>query len=346
VVISAAAAAALIVLAPIIAAELNSPAQVGYLRLFAVEIPIFALGSVHRSTLVGQGKFGQGAIAMTAYWLSRLALMLLLVGFGLSVAGAIVANVAAAAVHVMVCRVFVRPALLRRPETHIPLRDIARYALPLAAYTMGSLAWTKGDLLIVRASAALPGTAGFYSSAKDLAALPVSYVVGSFSSLLLATLTHLWERGQDTNAQSMGGQALRVVFWLLPFAALVAGSAPGIVTLLYGESYSPAGRLLAWLIFAAVGHAVISVGTGMFTARGRPRLLVVFILPMATLALSAYLTLTPRFGSLGTAMARTALAALGAFLVLGLLGRTCGVRPSGATVCRPGSWERCCCWAN
>ena len=336
VVVSLGAAAVLIVMAPTVAAALGSPGLGGYLRLFALEIPLFGLNQVHRSTLIGQGAFGRGAIVTIVYWLSRIVLMLLLVGCGLSVMGAILANLGAAAAQLMMSRVYVQPALFRRVKTGIQLRGVADYALPLTADSMGSLVVTKGDLLIVRAFAALPGAAGFYSAAADLATVPVSYLVGSFTSLLLATLTHLWEDGQGPSAQSMANQALRLVLCLLPFAALAAGSAPGIVTFVYGEAYLPAGPLFALLIFAAVGSMLISVLTQALVARGQPRLILTVTLPRAVLALAGYLVLTPRFGPIGAAASRATLTGLAAMVFFGIVSRRCGVQLFPMTVFRTG----------
>lgn len=334
--ISLVAAALLLVGARMISAGLNSPGLAPYLRLFAVEIPLFALGRVHRSTLIGQRAFRQGAIVTGVYWLSRLGLMLLLVGLGLSVTGAILANIAAWGVHLIAARVFVRPALLGRPALGIPLRRIAGYALPLALNSMGMLLVTKGDLLIVKAAGRAPGAAGFYSAANDLAMVPVSYLVGSFTSLLLATLTHMWENSQCAGAQSMARRALRLTLCLLPFAGLAAGSASEVICLVYGNSYRPASALFALLIFAAVGYAVIAVAAQTVTARGLPRLVLASSVPMVAVSLAAYLILTPRFGALGTAAGRTSATALGAVMLVGVMTRTCEVRLSLATVGRIG----------
>jgi O-antigen/teichoic acid export membrane protein len=334
--ISVGAAALLVAIAPTLAARLNAPGLGLYLRLYALEIPLFVLGSIHRSTLIGQCAFGRGAIVTVVYWLSRIALMLVLVGLGLSITGAVLANVGAAALQLAAARAFVRPNVLRGASARIPLRRIAHYALPLATHSMATLLYTKGDLLIVKASATVEGAAGLYGAANDLAMVPVSFLVGSAMSLLLATLTQMWEREQSVGAQSMVEQALRLALCLLPFAALASATAPGIVTLAYGDSYLPASPLLAVMSFAAVGYAVMSIGTRTLIASDRPGLVLVVTLALAALALPAYLILTPRFGPIGTAAARTAVTGLGAIVLLGFLGRNFGVRLSQATVWRTG----------
>jgi len=326
----------LFVTAPLIAAGLGSPGLEGHLRVFALEIPLFGLNRTHKSILIGRGAFERGAIVIVVYWLSRIALMLLLVGLGLSVTGAILANVGAAAVQLVAARVYVRPALLRRPTARMEIRGITDYAVPLSFHNIVTLFITKGDLLIVRACAALPGAAGFYSAANDLATLPVSSLVTSFSPLLLASLTHLWESGRESSAQSMARQTLRLGLCLLPFAALVVGSAPGIITFVYGEAYLPAGRLLALLMVAAMGSMPISILTRTLAARGRPHLILTVTLPQAALAVAGYLILTPRLGPVGAAAARTTLTILAAIALFGIVGRTCGVHLPLATALRTG----------
>ena len=94
--------------------------------------------------------------------------------------------------------------------------------------------------------------------------------------------------------------------------------------------------LLSWLAFAAVGFAVTYIAIRMLTARGRPGLLLAYTLPIVAVAPPAYLMLTPRLGSLGVAVARTALTVLSAIVLLTLVARTCRVRPSFATMWRAG----------
>jgi len=325
------AAALLVVVAPVLAVWLRSPELATYLRLFALDIPLFALAHVHRSTLIGQGAFGRGAFLTAVRWLSRMMLMFLLVGLGLSVTGAILANIGASVAQLVVARVFVRPALLRRSA--FPVRHLARYALPLFFYTTGMRLFRRLDLLVVKASSEVPA-AGFYSAAQNLTIVPVDLLAGSFSSLLLATLAQARRQGQSEVARSITRQAMRLVLCLLPFAGLMAGEASEIVALIYGHSYLPAGPLVALLIFAALALIMIRVNAMILTAADRPDWTFALTGPLVPLALGAYLILVPRFGPTGAATATTALAWLGASATMLATYRQCGVHPAPATILR------------
>src|SRR5205809_765178 len=80
-----------------IAALLGTPALTGRLRLFAGDIPLFCLAQAHRNILVGLGEFQQRALAAAARWTSRLVLVLLFVGLGWSIDGAILGSIGASA---------------------------------------------------------------------------------------------------------------------------------------------------------------------------------------------------------------------------------------------------------
>jgi len=330
--VSLVAAALLVAAAPALSSWLRSPELATYLRLFALEVPLFALAHVHRSTLIGRGAFGRGALVSAAHWLSRLALVLLFLGLGLSLTGAILASIGASVVALTVARVFVRPALLSRGA--FPFRRLVGYALPLFFYTMGMRLFSRLDLLVVKALGGTLAAAGYYGAAQNLTIVPLGLFAASFSPPLLATLTRLLRQGRDETAQAMAGQAMRLVLCLLPLAGLAAGAAPEIVNLVYGSPFSPAAPLSALLIFAALAITLIGVTTAILTAAGRPGWTFALTGPLVPLALGAHLVLVPRFGLVGAAAATTALAWLGAGLTTLAVYRQCGVIPAPATILR------------
>ncbi len=87
------AAGALVLLAAPLATLLGEPALRWYLRLFAVDIPIFGLAHAHRHILVGFGDFKARALGSAARWLTRLLLVALLVQLGLAITGAILGSI-------------------------------------------------------------------------------------------------------------------------------------------------------------------------------------------------------------------------------------------------------------
>jgi len=128
-VVSLAATALLVAAAPALASWLRSPELTTYLRLFALDIPIFALAHVHRSILIGRGAFGRQALLVAGRWLSRMVLIFLLVGLGLSLTGAILASIGASVVQ-LICEFNRSPIGLLKHLGQHPAIHIARHRLP------------------------------------------------------------------------------------------------------------------------------------------------------------------------------------------------------------------------
>ena len=307
--VSLAAMALLMGIAPVLSSWLDAPELATYLRLFSLDIPISALGNIHRSILIGRGSFGRRALLTAAYWLSRMVFIFFFVGLGLSITGAILASIGASTVVLIIARVFVRPALLGRST--LPLRNLWNYALPLFFYTIGMHLFKRLDLMFVKALSEIPQAAGFYGATKNLT-IAVGLLATSLSPLLLAKLTQLSRQDQKEQAQVMSRQAMRLIFGLLPFAGMASGAAKEVVTAIYGRTFSPAGPLLALLIFAALGFTMISLNASMLIAAGRPELPFALTAPLVPLAIGAHFIFVPRFGSIGAAATTTGLSWLGA----------------------------------
>jgi O-antigen/teichoic acid export membrane protein len=328
--VSLGATALLVAAAPALASWLRTPELTGYLRLFALGIPVYALARVHRSTLLGGGLFGRAALVSMSHWLARLILAIILVELGLSVTGAILAFIGASMIHLIIARLFVQPPLLSRAT--FPLRRLGRYVLPLFLQAVGMRLFIRVDLLVVKALSGSPAAAGYYGAARNLTIVPVGMFAASFVPLLLVTLTRLVRQRQNEAARIIVWQSVLLVLCTIPFAGLAAGAAPEIVGLVYGSPFSASVPLLGWLIFAAVAIILISVSTVALTAAGRPSMTFAISGPLVPLALMAHVILVPRFGAVGAAAATTVLTCLGAGVAILVTYRQYGVRPAPVTL--------------
>ena len=99
---------------------------------------------------------------------------------------------------------------------------------------------------------------GLYAAAQNLAVPPGLFAL-SLAPLLLATLGRLRRDGAEADARRIARDALRVSLALVPFAALVAGTADDLVRVVFGPSFGGAGLLLALLFAAGVALVVMSV---------------------------------------------------------------------------------------
>jgi len=323
--------ALLIALAPLISRWLADPALASYVRLYAFDVPLFALSSVLGAALLGRRSFRKAGLVVCLGRGGRLALVLVLVGSGLGVTGALLAAMGSSFVQLLASWYFVRPRLLGKSA--LSRRVLWDYSLPLFLRSVSLQLFRRLDLMTVRA---LEGAAaaGFYGAARTLTIIPSSRLIVSFSQVLLASLPRLLASGHVCRARTLMAQALRWVLYLAPFAGLAAGAAPEIVELVYGHSYLPAANAVAFLAVGAVGLALLLVSSSILTASSRPGLTLAIIGPLAPLSLVGSLVLVPRLGIAGAAATVSALAWIGAAISMLIVYRVSGARVASASLLR------------
>jgi O-antigen/teichoic acid export membrane protein len=328
---STGAALLLVLLAGPLAALLHEPHLAGYLRLFSLDIPLFSLAQAHRNILVGIGGFRERALASAGRWISRLLVIVLLVQLGFSVSGAILGSIAASLVELVIGRIYVRPALWR--PAGFSVRPLWGYAVPLLLAAVSLRLFDKLDLISLKALGASAEQAGIYGAAQSLSLVPGIFAL-SFSPLLLSTLTRLLLRGEAEAARKMGRDAMRLVVGLLPFAGLVAGAAPEIVRLIFGQRFLSAAPLLALLLFGAVALMMVSVASAILIGAGKPGWTVALAGPLVPLALTGCFFFIPVWGPRGAALATALTAAAGALASILAVKRLWGILPSATTLLR------------
>ena len=305
-----------------IAAALKAPALGSYLRLFAIDIPIFSLAQAHRSILVGIGAFGQRARVTALRWISRLLFIVVLVHMGLSIEGAILGSIAASIVELAYCRICVQPALFGR--TSFPARQLWEYAVPLLLYATTMRLLDKLDLFMLQGLRGSAPESGIYGAAQNLTLLGGLFAL-SFSPLLLSTLSRMLRDGELELANRTARDALRVVAGMLPFAAIISGAAEEIAVGIFGKSFRPAAAPLAILIIGSIGFVAISVATAILTAAGKPRWTVLLTAPLVPLIIAGNLWLIPGFGPPGAAMVTSVVGGVGALAAISAVNGKAGI---------------------
>jgi O-antigen/teichoic acid export membrane protein len=322
-------------LAEPVAAQLGEPRLTGYLRLLALDVPLFGLAQAHRGILVGLGHFRQRAATSAGRWTARVLLIVALLELGLSVQGAIVGCLGASLVEVAIARWQVRPALLARPGAGFPLRRVWGDAGPLFALGLGMRVLEKLDLMALKVLGGSAEQAGIYAAAQNLTIGP-GLVALAASPILLATLNRLLHAGAPDQARSLGREALRLLVLLAPVAAIAAAAAPELAVLLYGSAFVAAGPLAAILMLGASALAAFSLLTSILISAERTGWCVGLALGMLALAVVGHLVAIPRWGATGAAVVTSLVTSLG---VLGgglAIYRAWGVWPPAASLVRAG----------
>jgi O-antigen/teichoic acid export membrane protein len=307
--VSVGAAALLWLLAVPVAEVMGEPSLVTYMRLFALDIPLFSLARAQQSVLVGIGSFGVRALASAGRWITRLALIVVLVELGLSVTGAILGSIGASLIELAIGCFYVRPLPFSRFT--FPLRPFWEYAAPLFLFALSLRLYDRLDLFALKALGGTAEQAGIYGAAQTVALVPGIFAL-SFSPLVLSTLSRTLRAGDTRQAKEIGRNAMRLVVGLLAFIGLAAGAAVEIVDWVFGAAFLAAAPLLALLFFGALALLMISVTTAILTAVGRPGLTFALTGPLLPLVLVCQLVLIPAHGAIGAATATALVAGLGA----------------------------------
>jgi O-antigen/teichoic acid export membrane protein len=214
----------------------------------------------------------------------------------------------------------------------VPQKQFLHYSLPLSLDTGARRLHKRVDLWAVQALAGATA-AGHYSVARSFHST-ASIFSQALYPVILATVSGAWAQGHRDAARGIIRQSLRLTLWLLPFAALGAGTAPALITLIFGDAYLPAASLLAWVSFSIVALVIISVTTVIFAAVGRPGSAFAFNGPLLLLALAGYLVLVPRVGAVGAAATTTVTTWAVAVATMVGVYRWCQVSPGRGTVAR------------
>jgi O-antigen/teichoic acid export membrane protein len=321
----------LVLVAPILARWLDNDEISTYLRLFSIGIPFSALFKIQQSILVGRGYFGNRASLIAFYWMSRMILIFVFVGYWPSVMSAVLALVLAHVLSFMGSIYFIKPAFLG--DSSNSSKNLWDIALPIFFYAIGISLFNRIGLFFVKGMSGISQDAGFYGAAQNLTIVPALFMT-SLSPLLLSKLSQVLSQGQKEAAKKMVQKAVRLTLSLLPFAGLAAGAAAEVVLVIYGQMYISAGGILAILIFAAVGVSIITVSTAALIAADRSEMPFYLILPILLLAIGALFIIVPRFGSIGAAWVTTILSWIGALSFMLALYKIWGVRLPVATIFR------------
>ena len=318
-------------LATPIANLMNEPILANYLRLFALDLPIFSLAHGHRDILVGRGDFIPRALSAAGRWITRLVLILILVSLGLSINGAILGSIGASVVQLVICRFYARPSVIRGAT--VPLRQFWNIAVPLFLFALVMRFYDKVDLFTLKILGGTAEEAGIYGATQNLALVPGIFAL-SFSPLLLSTLTRSLRAGAVADAHQLGRNAMRIVLLLIPFAGLVAGTAPEIIQFIYGEAFAPAAPLLAILIFGALMLVMISVTTAIMIAAEKPEWTIRLAAPMLVCVIIGHIIVIPQFGLAGAAAVTTICALIGALAAVIAVQRLWHILPPFTTLIR------------
>ncbi len=314
-----------------LAAGLQEPALAPYLCLYSLHIPLTGLAQGYQNILVGIGHYKQKAVGTAAQWIARLILILFLVEMGFSIEGAILGSIGASLVEIVISRRYVGLPFLG--HAMLPSRDFWNIGSLLFFSVFSLNIFSSLGLVMLKAFGGSAQDVGIYGAAQNLAILPGLFSM-AFAPLMFSTLSRMLSAGETEQAKAIGCATMRMILWLLPIAAMVAGAGTEIVTLFFGQAFQPAAPQFALLILGAVAFVMISISMTIVTTATPPQMTFWLSAPLILLAIGGNWMIIPRFGGVGAAFVTAVTSWMGAATCVWVVHRLWAIIPPMGTFIR------------
>lgn len=303
------------VFAPLLARLFHLTEGTYLLRLAAIDIPFYGYYMMCSHIINGRRRFGVESTGIAIYAATKTFGIAALYFVGISVAGALIINIAASVAGLMFIAFHLSTKSFR--PTLILAGNIFRLAVPIALLGVGAQVLLNLDLWVLGSfSETIPeNSIGLYNAAGSVAKIP-NIVFFVMMAVLIPSMSNALANNDERLARRyVMGAGQFIVMVLLPGCALVAVEAKGVMELIYGERYTAAALSLSILVFAfGLFYTALMTFAGILIAMGRSLLAAGITLYIIPLQLVASIVLISKWGSTGAALSAALAAGAGAWI--------------------------------
>ncbi len=292
--------------APFLADLMSSPGGGWYYRLAALDLPFFGLYFIGIAILNGRQQFQLTALVTSIYAVSKILAVLVVVMIGATIEGALIANVAASIVSVVVAVSLIGWIDPRLDRT--ALRKIIHLAIPLSVrgasnqILAGIGLWAIGMAGVAVAA----DVKGYFAASLSISRIPTILSIG-VAEILIAMVAASLGRGAREEARSIVHAVSRaMMILLLPAALGIIVEAAEIMRLVFSDDYAEGANFLAILVVGqGLGFTFMVVLSCALVGASRAGWAVWSGAIGVAAAISAMLILLPLYGATGSAIATT-----------------------------------------
>ena len=209
-----------------------------------------------------------------------------------------------------------RKESLTSPVTSKRIRRSFAMAYPFAISGVLWILYYQVDILMLKALAPTAQQVGFYGAAYSIIEI-FSALPRVIFSVSFPRLTKCYAQTPEQLPQKIKQSALLLIVGVLPFVTAAGFAQTLLIKLTYGADYLPAISALSLLLPSLIMKMFASLGSYIFQATRREKLLPFVLLATVCLNVAVNALLIPQFGAIGAAIA-TLLSEV-AFAVVGLL---------------------------
>lgn len=314
--------------ADLVASALRIPLLAPVLRVLAVEISLFVAVHAYRTVLIGRGLHRARATVTAVRWIARALLIALGVVLGVSVTGIAILITGATALELVVVRWQAGRAFRAADVTisshesirGLTVRGLMAYAAPLVVSAICLRLFDRMDIFALRILGGSIESVAAYGVAQNLALGPGLFG-SAFTPALIAAMSQRLAYGDGAGARQLSTDALRAGFLTIPLILLVAGAAPQLIALMFGDGYAAAAPLFTLLLVGAAGTLLIALAGGLLVSAGKLRVTALLTAPLLLIAFVGHVLVVPTFGAIGAAAVTAGTAIVGAIASCAVAGR-------------------------
>jgi O-antigen/teichoic acid export membrane protein len=304
----------------------------GLIRIAIFDLWFYGLFFITLSLQNGLKRFGGQAFLIAFYAVTRLGFNILFVSIFHSMAGALIANIAASACGLGAGLIMARPLINPPVLTQKRNSDLVRFAWPLALNWLIIQLLLSVDLWFVK-SRCEGVVSGYYYAAGILARTPYQLFF-ALSAILLPVISEAMSRHQIDVARRAIREAVRFLMMAaLPLALMAHRFGKELLELL-AKDLGPAATLLSILIWGMILLSVYFLFTMVLSADNRPRLVLGITLATVSCDILFNAIAVSRFGAIGASIATTSSILLGCSVLGVFVFKRFGGFLSGFSFCR------------
>ena len=287
-------------------------------RIAAIDLPFFGAYTAYRAIHQGHRRFFQLGCSQVIYAFTKLAGVLLLVRFGLSVESALLVNVAATIVGLA----WLLPGggLRLQGRWLEQVKPLVSAATPMGLYYFvlgvrdSLVLWT----LQVMTPASDAATIGIFVAAFSIARVP-AMVLATVSTVILPSLSRALALNDESLARRYINQALRFgVILYLPVCLVFLAQPEKLIQWIFSKDFSGGGVILSLLVAEAGLRVVHAILGAALNAAGEARKAAVVTVASIAPALAMLVLLIYYRGAAGAALS-SVVTILASCVILGAL---------------------------
>ena len=287
-------------------------------RIAAIDLPFFGAYTAYRAIHQGHRRFFQLGLSQIMYAFAKLAGVLLLIVFGVSLENALLVNVTATIVG-LAC-LFPGGGLRWQGRSLEQIKPLVSAATPMGLYYFalglrGSLIlWT----LQVMSPASSGTVIGLFVAAFNIARVP-SMVLTTVTTVILPSLSRALAVNDEPLARRYINQALRFGFILyLPVSLILMAQPEKLMQWIYSKDFSGGGMILSLLVAGEGIRVVHAVLGAALNAAGEARKAAIVTSASLIPALGMLILFIDLWGGAGAALS-SAIVTLASCVILGVL---------------------------